>query len=69
MTADTVTVMYTGDHPVSIISDNIGMVEHGDTFPVPADRVDAYTRRADMTLASAQKPKKTSTDTTPEPSA
>jgi hypothetical protein len=35
---------------VSIISDNIGTVEPGGTFAVPAARVGSYTSRSDMAL-------------------
>lgn len=48
---DVVQVTYTGVHPVSIISDNIGTINPGDTFTIPSDRVDSYTRRPDMSLA------------------
>lgn len=53
---DVVHVTYTGAYPVSIISDNIGMVNPGDTFPVPSDRADSYTSRSDMILTVPDPP-------------
>jgi hypothetical protein len=64
MTSDTVTVTYTGEYPTSIISDNIGHVEPGDTFPIPADRAPSYAARADMVIGA---PPKTTSTTTTEP--
>lgn len=62
MASDIIMVKYTGDIAVSIISDNIGMVEPGGMFPVPADRVGSYTSRSDMTVVAPSKQKTTTDD-------
>jgi hypothetical protein len=61
MPDETVTVKYTGEYPVSIISDNIGTVEPGGTFVVPAHRAASYAARSDMVIGVVPKPQSTAT--------